>query len=865
MNFRFTVAGGEGRDSIESEILKQIQNVEEGSAVVWFTYSFRPTLTLLRAFEEKNLLVRVLLVHDPEATRGVTVSNRAWSDFQEHTGERGELFQWVSTRDRNFHAKAVFLVPNLRATSVPTAIALGSFNFTDQGLTRSIETIGWVDARDQRRELWQQAWKLLNNRDHVKSVVWEEQGDEPPHPRNRSAALLTVEELERFKVTLDGMMADWPDNHPAARGYQSDVYNKLDGRWKKTGSLGDLRSELLYLPVGSGKTFIALRWMVQRLLETGGARRGLYLVPNRWVARTVNDDLERVINQASLNVQRALASFDVSVPSDVDSASTPACLVADECHRWRPSDHESLSVSYSGVIDDLRGKSVATLGVTATPCRMDRGRFRVDTFVSSFLGREVYGHKPDLTLTEALNKKLIVPPKFARLAPDRQKEIEKVLGTNSAEIVNFGDYGRVTLSNVWAILCRDVDKLVRAIVSGVEGRRRIVVFLPPVGVAADAFVSRLEAAVLARWRKAFWCDFRSSTDEDRGQSRRDFRSFVEYQADHERPAFLVTIDRFAEGVSIPTIDAIVMLRATLSLRVAMQSLGRGLRRSPGKSDCLVLDAVQFWESLNRHEALPSRLAPGQLSSSLTDEFREREPATGTRVDAKILHREVINQFRALGCKFVSESDSNMSFVISRSGHEVVALKLYASVVRARLLTRSVIGEVPRWEGFSVTTGGLYYHDSGFCRINSLEAARNFVTYVAGEWPEYFASHPAISPTEQSDRAEPCRVSNCLYASVYGTHGEWQNSEEGLELIGHLRRLIQKGQLGQGYLMMSTRGMIRVTYPNTAVQINVLEWSPDGWTCTNNVPRTLQAMRRKNSELFAEKLLEWVNDCRDAPV
>jgi hypothetical protein len=131
-----------------------------------------------------------------------------------------------------------------------------------------------------------------------------------------------------------------------------------------------------------------------------------------------------------------------------------------------------------------------------------------------------------------------------------------------------------------------------------------------VGAAADKFVELLESEVQALWPGALCCDFRSSTDADGGQGKRDFKAFVDFDARPERPAFLVTIDRFGEGVSIPSIDAIVMLRATLSLRVAIQSLGRGLRLSNGKSDCLVLDAVQFWESLNRHERLPEACAPG---------------------------------------------------------------------------------------------------------------------------------------------------------------------------------------------------------------------------------------------------------------
>lgn len=240
---------------------------------MWFTYSFGPTREILQALEEQQLLVRVLLVHDGEGgrTRGVVVSNRAWSDFQEYTGDLGELYQWVSTpAGPCFHAKAVFFVDRLQETATPSAVALGSFNFTEQGVRRSVETIGWVDEAAQRRRLWLQAWSILNDREHVKPLVWEDLGDTSRTPRPRIAALLAVEELLRFQAALDQMMAAWPKKGSAALGYQSRIFGKLEERWNRNRVSGNLNSELLYLPVGSGKTFIALRWMVQRLLDTRG-------------------------------------------------------------------------------------------------------------------------------------------------------------------------------------------------------------------------------------------------------------------------------------------------------------------------------------------------------------------------------------------------------------------------------------------------------------------------------------------------------------------------------------------------------------------------------------------------------------------
>ncbi|MGV2334348.1 MAG UNVERIFIED_CONTAM: hypothetical protein LVR18_09605 [Planctomycetaceae bacterium] len=54
---------------------------------------------------------------------------------------------------------------------------------------------------------------------------------------------------------------------------------------------------------------------------------------------------------------------------------------------------------------------------------------------------------------------------------------------------------------------------------------------------------------------------------------------------------LCAVDLFNEGLDIPAVDRIVMLRPTESKVLFLQQLGRGLRTSPGKHRLLVLDFV----------------------------------------------------------------------------------------------------------------------------------------------------------------------------------------------------------------------------------------------------------------------------------
>lgn len=54
---------------------------------------------------------------------------------------------------------------------------------------------------------------------------------------------------------------------------------------------------------------------------------------------------------------------------------------------------------------------------------------------------------------------------------------------------------------------------------------------------------------------------------------------------------IFSVDLFNEGVDIPAVDALLMLRPTDSSVLFLQQLGRGLRRSFSKAQCIVLDFV----------------------------------------------------------------------------------------------------------------------------------------------------------------------------------------------------------------------------------------------------------------------------------
>jgi superfamily II DNA or RNA helicase/HKD family nuclease/SOS-response transcriptional repressor LexA len=65
---------------------------------------------------------------------------------------------------------------------------------------------------------------------------------------------------------------------------------------------------------------------------------------------------------------------------------------------------------------------------------------------------------------------------------------------------------------------------------------------------------------------------------------------------HEKLDYIFTVDIFNEGIDIPKINQIIMLRPTASAIIFIQQLGRGLRKIEGKSYLTVIDFIGNYDN-----------------------------------------------------------------------------------------------------------------------------------------------------------------------------------------------------------------------------------------------------------------------------
>ncbi|NBV46386.1 MAG: HIT domain-containing protein, partial [Planctomycetia bacterium] len=164
-------------------------------------------------------------------------------------------------------------------------------------------------------------------------------------------------------------------------------------------------------------------------------------------------------------------------------------------------------------------------------------------------------------------------------------------------------------------------------------------------------------------------------------------------------AALCVVDLFNEGVDIPLVDRVVMLRPTESKVVFLQQLGRGLRSAAGKTRLEVIDFV------GNHRVFASRImhlfalvpADGGDAAGFTLLRQYLRGATpelppGCLVDVDIEAKNVLARFLPAGRAAVEEAYRSLRAELGRRPTPT-------ELVHAGYLPRTVSAEHGSWFGF----------------------------------------------------------------------------------------------------------------------------------------------------------------------
>jgi superfamily II DNA or RNA helicase/HKD family nuclease len=111
---------------------------------------------------------------------------------------------------------------------------------------------------------------------------------------------------------------------------------------------------------------------------------------------------------------------------------------------------------------------------------------------------------------------------------------------------------------------------------------------------------------------------------------------------------IFTVDLFNEGVDIPEVDTILLLRPTESATIFLQQLGRGLRRTEGKAVLTVLDFIGQAHREYRFDVRYQAMIGGtrrQLARAVEEGFPITPPGCAIRLD-RLSQEIVLENLRA---------------------------------------------------------------------------------------------------------------------------------------------------------------------------------------------------------------------------
>ena len=254
---------------------------------------------------------------------------------------------------------------------------------------------------------------------------------------------------------------------------------------------------------------------------------------------------------AGRHVFAMIQSLQTDRLDQIDSATFDV-LVVDEFHH-------AAADTYDRLLTRMRPGEL--LGLTATPERLD-GRD-----ITEWFGGRI---AVELRLWEAIDQGFLVPFQYFGVAD----------GTDLRDVAwRRGGYAPEELSNLLTNDDLRVAKLLEAITR---------ILLEPGRMRALGFcVSKEHARYMARKFSDAGLPSVALTGDDAPEARATALS--DLRAGRLRCVFSVEV--LGEGVDVPDVDTVLLLRPTASATVFAQQLGRGLRRAENKSHLTVLDLI----------------------------------------------------------------------------------------------------------------------------------------------------------------------------------------------------------------------------------------------------------------------------------
>ncbi|WP_084301587.1 DEAD/DEAH box helicase family protein [Desulfonatronovibrio hydrogenovorans] len=480
--------------------------------------------------------------------------------------------------DRNFHVKAYIF----RHRNGKGSVIIGSSNLTTAGFSNNIEWNYYssgeinIPGRTDGKSPWQTA---VQEFDSLWSDCCVPVSDEFLYgyqqrynhvPKSRQDLFQVPDEYGKKKTSLSyqpGLPFD-TDRKIEAPGYavglkpnvaQAEALEGLEELRNKKAKAG-----AVIAATGVGKTYLAAFDF-----QKSGKDKVLYIAHRENILGKARESFADVIGADGLDIfsgQNKNVSFGArGVFAMVQTMSRKANL-----EKFHPREfdyivldefHHAMAQTYRKIIEYFQPDFL--LGLTATPERMD--------------GKDVlsicdYNIAYELRLFEAIDRNLLCP--FHYFA-----------------VHDPTDYSKIA----WKRTDYDPEELTRILKD--DTRTKLIAnnlkkFMPYQGkIKALAFCSSIDHARYTAYKlkNDHNIDAIALTGESPEPERRS--AIARIEDENDTLSVVTCVDIFNEGVDIPRLSHVLMLRPTQSFTVFFQQLGRGLRKINNKESLVVIDFV----------------------------------------------------------------------------------------------------------------------------------------------------------------------------------------------------------------------------------------------------------------------------------
>jgi len=335
---------------------------------------------------------------------------------------------------------------------------------------------------------------------------------------------------------------------------------------------------LIIAPTASGKSVI-IAGMVDAVIKKSRDRRVLSLCfqneileQNESCLNRMSPDISTGIYCASskrkdTNEQVIFASRD-SLRRDPMACGEFDIVIVDEAHLVSNKEETSYGKIFKAI------DPTWIIGLTGTPWRMDNGRIWGER---GFFEEVSYNISLKLLIERGYLSKYNFP-----------KPEEVIIDTTYVKVKSTGDFDENELTKVSSTE-EVVSDCIDLWQENAKGKKTSLFFccsLAHANVVNKELINRLGENNVA------YLD---------GKTNKKERVNLIRQAKEGVYRAIVNVGVLTTGVDIPIIDCIVMLRATRSASLFVQSIGRGLRICEDKNDCLILDMTDNFERFDSLE------------------------------------------------------------------------------------------------------------------------------------------------------------------------------------------------------------------------------------------------------------------------